>query len=514
MKKELPINLKPFVRVIPQYAFLDTIINNERTNTDMLCSLDIVGLKLDEWSFEVEDAEIQIENETVNLYRKGVGLKPPGSWYHAILNGDETIFHIRYQQYTNRWDSIIFYLHTCDQMNGSDEQNWNYRLCIHCCGDLRIDINEDMVFFKSNLANEDIPKWYKIKVVQDKILAYRSVDGLLWTQFYEIQLSGLYGRQKYVSGFHIRLYDNQYYKWMCNNFIQIRYDEDSTNTIGYPGFLSRDWRSYVMHPLVRFSYDKRESILRWGLWNYIVDNIDSERYLEIWLDEFYVKGTEAYQKQSFSHENLIYGYDQESHTVSILCIFRGKLKPIEIPIEVVETAWQSAVDRNVVIKTFEYSPDQMGIYRLDIDHICRHLKDYITGRNSSLDYQYLAQEEPGAFGIVVYDTILSSEESKRRFLYDYRVAYLIKEHKECMRFRVEYLHDCGVIAEEEYPYLKEMMEEIVKIANIIMNLVLKNHVAGAVSIQDRIWNYIQQLKKNEEKCYASFIDALEKYLSN
>ncbi|MDE5820015.1 MAG: hypothetical protein K2N41_05595 [Lachnospiraceae bacterium] len=513
MKKELPINLKPFIRVIPQYAFLEAMINNDRTNIDMLCSLDIVGLRPNEWNFEIQDAEVRIENETVNLYRKGFGLKPPGRWYHHIENGDETIFHIRYQQYSNRWDSIIFYINTCDQIMSPDSTDWNYRFSIHCCGDLRIDVNENMVFFENNWEDEEAAGWYKIKVDHDKIRVYSSFDGQAWTLFHEIELEGFFSKRKYVSGFQIRLFDNQYYKWLCNNFIQIRYDKDSTNAIGYPGFLSRDWRSYVMHPLVRFSQDKRETVLRWGLWNYIVNNIDSKRYLEIWLDEFYIEGTEAFQKQSFSHENLIYGYNDECNTVYILCIFHGKLKPVEIPVETVTIAWEKAVGRNAVIKAFEYSPDQMGIYRLDVDHICKHMKDYLSGRNSSLDYQYLSQEEPGAFGLAVYESILNNSESKGIFLYDYRVAYLIKEHKECMLFRIEYLHDCGVIQEKDYPYLKERMDEIVKIANIIMNLVIKNRMAESESVQNRIWNYIQNLREYEEKCYTYLIQVLETYLS-
>ncbi len=39
MKTELLIESNPNIRVFPQYAFLDAIINNSNTNIDKICSI-------------------------------------------------------------------------------------------------------------------------------------------------------------------------------------------------------------------------------------------------------------------------------------------------------------------------------------------------------------------------------------------------------------------------------------------------------------------------------------------
>jgi hypothetical protein len=58
------------------------------------------------------------------------------------------------------------------------------------------------------------------------------------------------------------------------------------------------------------SYDILE--LSWDISQLIINSINSERYIVIFLDEFYIEGREAYQNRYFLHEMLIFGYDDDN----------------------------------------------------------------------------------------------------------------------------------------------------------------------------------------------------------
>lgn len=307
------------------------------------------------------------------------------------------------------------------------------------------------------------------------------------------------------------LYENQYQKWICNNFIQIKFDKDDVKPIDYVGLMNRDWKNYAINPLIKFSYDGRRIIEQRGLWNYIVENICSKRYLEIWLNEYYIEGLEAFQEYTYVHESLVYGFDEKDKKVNLMSFKGGKPCWLNASIDAVEAAWKSANDNNHMIQTFEFCPDGQG-YNVDIKHIHNLLEDYLTGRNSSLDFQYIAQKDSGIFGINIYNEILEDRYNKDLFLADVRIAFLMKEHKVCMLFRIDYLHEYGVISEEKYACVMEAMKDIVKRAQIILNLVIKNRLISEVQTQSHIWECMSELCVLERECYQILISELNQYV--
>lgn len=399
----------------------------------------------------------------------------------------------------------MFFYDTKKTPSFSEEVFNNFEFCVHCCGDWRVDINGRNVYYKINRYEGAFPRWYKLQKHDDKLHIYYSCEGKNWVIIDSIVLDFL-GKNANM-GFHIHLYENQYQKWICNNFIQIRFDKNAGKPIDYVGLMNRDWKNYSINPLVKFSYDKHKMIKQRGLWNYIVDNICNDRFLEIWLDEYFIEGLTAYKKHTFVHESLIFGFDDEVKKVSLISFIEGK----PVFIDAVEKAWENAYDNNHTIQTFEFSPDGIG-YNIEIKHICKQLQDYLVGRNSTEDYKYIAQEDRGIFGHKIYSEILSNNDNRKIFLNDLRIAFLMKEHKECMLFRMEFLYEYGVFDEKEYPYLLELMKCIVNYANIIMNLVIKNKLLNTDKIQERIWKYMSKLCVLEENCYQALINELKKYL--
>lgn len=110
----------------------------------------------------------------------------------------------------------------------------DYKLMVHCCGDLRVDVGESTVFYKSNRENKEIPKWYRIKTEDCRIALYVSWEGQKWELLHEAIAEAPLTKEK--QGFCIHLCENQYFKWICNNFQLIRYERDAGEIVNYTGF--------------------------------------------------------------------------------------------------------------------------------------------------------------------------------------------------------------------------------------------------------------------------------------
>ena len=425
MTKKLIVNKNPFIKVLPQYAFIDSIINNVYTNQETVCSLEIKNINPQNWDFMINNGNINIKDNIINVSRMAFGTKTLGGWYKNIEHQEEIVFNVKYMQYVNRWDSIIMFLDAHQNFTLDEKTNWHFKFSIYCCGGLRIDANDKMIYYRENKENKDIEGWYKIKLCNADIEIYESSDSIKWELLHICENVWHINEVKLIGGFYIHLYDNQYYKWLCNNFIQMRYNKGNVDKIGYPGLMNRDWRNYSIHPLVRFGYEKRETVLKYGIWEYIKNSIDSNRYLEVWLNEYYIEGLVAYKKETYFHESLIYGYNEDKKSVHMLSIYKGKIKALEVSLESIVHAWSEPVSLCTLIRSLEYSPDENG-YELDIIHICKELQNYLQGKNSTIDYMYIAQKEEGAFGLKVYGDILKTDIGKfLLFLKDGQVLNLI-----------------------------------------------------------------------------------------
>lgn len=81
-----------------------------------------------------------------------------------------------------------------------------------------------------------------------------------------------------------------------------------------------------------------------------------------------------------------------------------------------------------------------------------------------------------------------------------------------MRFRIDFLYEYGALNAEVYFELKEGMENIVKNANIVLALVIKNRLAASEQIQNCIWGHINALSALEDKYYHILLKELKRFL--
>lgn len=499
---DLAINLKPFIRSYPEYLFLDSIVNNEKTND--VCVADIAVYDSyeigKEWEIYCRNASYSIDGRKIRFLRNQFDIDSSKAIYRRMgLQDDSCEFKILYQQYTNSWDSILFYV---DRINSSeridDYPSLDFVIGKYCNGKMFMIAKGEFVWIDNPKENSYV--WFRVSLYERILKFEASKDGEEWETFLgDINFEG----DSISVGCIVCLMDNQYNKYLCNNFITIMLNPLYQSPMNYADFIVRNSKSYGVHPLVRFSYDTNRTIFKWykSLWNYVTDKIQNSVYLQFILNERYIPGSESYQKLDYNHENLVFGYDEDEMGRKYHILNLRKGKPVFLKIS--ESDLERALTENDVIR-FKYQPDD-NPYSLDVLHIYDRIEDYLNGCNITMRHGYIAETAEGEFGISIYDFMMGDNEGKDVLLDDVRISYLIYEHKKCMQMRFAYLYEWGLIPDYDYSVIKEDMKTIVGLSERIMLLIMKNQCSQNVKCCERLDEHIKQLKDTEIRCYRRFL---------
>ena len=89
--------------------------------------------------------------------------------------------------------------------------------------------------------------------------------------------------------------------------------------VDYFGRLRKNWNYYTSDYFLdyaRYTYDSI-SILGISLIDFIRKNINQGKYIEVWINQKFIKNRWEYRKQrNHFHQNLIYGYNDDKEILS------------------------------------------------------------------------------------------------------------------------------------------------------------------------------------------------------
>lgn len=497
---KLPINEKPFIRTYADFMFLDTIINNHTTNDRYVSTISFPENRISSLYYSFQNAEYEISGNDISIIRKSYDIDSRKAiWFETEPDFEDIVFQIKYQQYTNSWDSVLFFIDenlTDEKLDFYPELRFVIGRC--CNGMIYIFTKGEYVYIPGNTDVE----FFRIRKEKDVIYFYVSYNSKDWTEVYHEKYRT---SEKLKIGSLSCLQNNQYFKWLCNNFIMLKFNKCHQSRIDYVDFIERDSSIFTVHPFVKFSYEKANIIedVYGGLWNYIVQSIKNKKYIQLILDEKYIPGTEAYKKREFYHESLIYGFEDEKKTVFAMIVDGGKPKLLEIDYKFIKEAWSGADSI-----TFEFKPS-INSYELDIVNIYERISAYNSGYNTTEAHKHLTECDSGSFGINIYDDLLNDKESQKLLLQDIRIPFMIHEHKKCMQMRMKYLAEWGLFPEIYETRIENYMKKIVNISEIILALIMKYQRSKNQSICERVMEKITILKKLETECYRLFLNILE-----
>ena len=508
--KRLPINKTPFIRSYPMYLFQDIIMNNKRTNADVLAQIYIKNYSVYEWNVYSRNADVEVNRQTgvIQILKKDYDIDSSKSLFRKFnLKKDEIVIRIDYQQFTNSWDSLAIFVDKDNSYKKIDSYSGLDLLIGKYCNESFYARSGRTGFYES--LNGESYNWLKICAYKGIISAYVSLDGDSWKE-YELPEKIKYEENDVVSvGFACYLLDNCYFKWTANNFIQLSFDANNDIALNYADFLFRNCKNYVINPHIKFSSLSYKVINALGKMNVIKALIDDNYYIEVWLNERYIPDTVAFDIDDYVHENLVYGYDETTQTIDILSFIEGKPLFHTISWQAFELAYENTDFDKSDVNLLRFQPDNNS-YHMDIFHIYNMLIDYLCGYNTSQEYaHFYTGNSEGAFGVNIYKNICGNDENKTIFLADRRNAFLLNEHKKIMRERFKYIKEYGFIPASEEKVFEEILADIVEYSEKVLNLVLKNQLKPREGTQKDIFVILSEIEKKEKYLYKRFVRWLE-----
>lgn len=270
-------------------------------------------------------------------------------------------------------------------------------------------------------------------------------------------------------------------EWFFSNFINLYSNLDSNNNLS----VNYDVQFFIDE----IYYLNRESMSMKNLDLFQIDIVKffenmllNNRYICVYLDEYYIEFTMNYKLNHYEHEVLVVGIDIENKWFEVLCYGKDlKLDYRKITFEVFKMAYYSEyIHRDTPVMFFSYhSKLYREKYKIDKAHIFSMIKYYLSSYNFfniRRGILYRKEDVNNKYGIEIYSdfeiylsNIAEGHKNGKIQKIELLPFYVLFEHKENMERRIYFLYKMGYIEEK---YIVEY-EEIVKEARIILNLTIK-----------------------------------------
>ena len=212
------------------------------------------------------------------------------------------------------------------------------------------------------------------------------------------------------------------------------------------------------------------------------------------FDEYYITNRDCYKKRHYIHNFLINGYDDENFYVWGYTD-RLKFEKVLVPYRNVYEALMAITykDRQrFICVNLEFD------YNFDSNQIKLGLINYISG-NSAYDFGNGTQ-----CGIDFVKFIINDLKNDLQY-FDFRYYRTIKEHKQAMCDRIEWIYQQMSIYDGD---VLTMSREICKYANLAFLSLLKYSKTKCLVDKDNAIKILNKMVNLEQECYTRLIELL------
>lgn len=255
-----------------------------------------------------------------------------------------------------------------------------------------------------------------------------------------------------------------------------------------------------------------------NLYAFISDVLDTNRYLLVMLNSFYIENSAFFKRIHHPAIVLVFSISFEKRQIGTIMLTKDGNYNIEFfSFEAFSTAFYNYDLDKIKIKTWAdwYKISILSSIPFDstikCEELIQQIENYITSKDMKNKLRKEIVDDRGdkaLYGISVYTELIKSiEESKNGIqLSDYRHIHLIYEHSKFIGKKLEYLHKEGLVSEERY----KKQVEVEKLLNITRLFYMK----GVLSEPDS--NLYGPLKDKNiiNKIIANITIAQERQLNN
>lgn len=260
---------------------------------------------------------------------------------------------------------------------------------------------------------------------------------------------------------------------------------------------------------------------------YLINALNSNYYSIIYLNEYYIPNRGSYnllEARYYMHESLIYGVDEEKEIFYCLGYNESyRYKKSEIPFKNLDMAFNDTHENN---KLYLLKLNNSYIdYSLEVPLIYKQLKEYYSSVNSYEENKIINSIE---ILDVTRKDFLNAEYGLNALKYiasyiqniidgiakmDLRCFFLLKEHKNFMIMRLEYLMTNYILKEKEGLDIISQYRIVNKYTNIVFNLFLKYNKRYDINDLYSMKNYILLIYNCEKHVLEILLENLELYIT-
>lgn len=511
-EKILPVNTNPLIRTYSYYGFINAIISSEKYVGDVVAELELENYQKEVWKEKCERLSTDVEGDCIKFIRDNSYYKMNGCLYRPLQKTDSIHIKINFQLLSQPWGAINIFVSDLEELHILEDDEYICRMGL---------FNKDGVYVRTfnnqkdiKKINNTLPIHLMIKYHEGEVSFWvgNTADEMKLLCVENISDKHLANR---IIGVQVKLNDSAYMYWLFSNYIQLSCDNENMDVkVQYFYGLKKNWEYYTSNYFVNFSIKKKSELSYWGIGilEYIKYCICQSRYVETWINQYFVYGRKEYHKKHHFHQNLIYGFSDETQELYILGYTNNGLMAVDrITYQDFLDNRNYNVEKDILIE-YEIEMDGEG-YDFDIKYITEMVYQYLTGTNSSLFCHHLLPGDKRKYGIHIYDELMERKGIKN-ILGDRRITHIIYEHKECMKKRLEYMRERGFFSTVQTELLIEKLNPMISYAKKLRNISLKYAMVERTQESfDDIKKRLEELKKKDadfmKKLYELLIEVNE-----
>lgn len=291
-------------------------------------------------------------------------------------------------------------------------------------------------------------------------------------------------------------------KWICNKFINFTYRSDASKY----AIVENDGWSVEDGLTQRFEMTLAPSTISWNLIDFVELNkrmLAQGTYILGIYNEYYVPCKKPYQRRDFTHDYIIFGYDDEKEVFkSAGYVNSGNYEYFDLRYEDYINSINSIRTHKFWINYNSMKPNYEPVIR--IDKIINELGNYL---NSQKDNFTIGSKD--VFGVSACDKLAEYVKCGKNNLLDLRFTRAYMEHKAVMNLRLNTLHNEKIIKNRHT--LEAYSENVYSKACNAFNLSIKYNLTKRPEILETLYRYIKDINSAEKALLEKAMIEMKKY---
>ena len=461
----MPINNSPSIMTYSYYGYMNAILSADYSGEGTVADIEMLQFNKEDWNEVSEKLTYEIKDNHLLFYANSYYDGMNACLYRPLLENDAIDITIHSQLYSQPWGAINVFISDLSEGDIMEDDQYLFRMG---------RFNKEGIYTRiNNVYEKYLQIDYALPVSMSIIREGECVAFRVKTKhgdWQEIKIAKLdkQDEKPLNIGFQVKLNDSAYINWKYSNFIQVCSEITSPALkIEYFFGLKKNWKCYINNYFINFRLIKMLELETWNInkLDFVKKSIDCDKYVEMWINYFFIKSRSEYMEIDHFHEYLIYGYSDSSKLLYILGYNNdGRLVEDVISYEDFLNERNRCYSQDYLV---EYEKELDGYtYNFDKESVVEILKQYLDSTNSTIYTNHIFPKMVMRYGIEIYDGIMT-DEGLRSLLYDRRIAHLIYEHKKCMRERLVFLRSRGVpIKESLIEQCDELLTNALRLRNV------------------------------------------------